>query len=471
MHLSRLLRLRHTLAFRLTLWYAAIFTISFFAAFAMFYFLMTSVVQSHTDQDLLNEISEYSSLLSLKGIDALETALVLEAESEGVDKVFFRVLAQNGEEIVSSNMSSWADTGIGKTALKRLTNGANHVFETLTVPGHRHKVRILYGIIGPRKIIQIGQSLKDNERLMESFREIFGTTMAIVLVFSGLIGWFMARRALLGVEEVTRTAMDISSGTLERRVPVKARGKEIDKLATTFNNMLDRIHALVTGMREMTDNIAHDLKSPITRIRGVAEVTLTTGKSMDEYKTMAADTIEECDHLLQMIKTMMDISEAEAGTAKLAMDKIDMSMIVRDVCELFQPIAEDKGTDIIHKVPITYCLYGDMQRLQRMVANLLDNAIKYTQSGGTVTISVNGDEGKAVISVNDTGIGISEHDLPHIFNRFYRCDQSRSLPGIGLGLSLALAIARAHGGNITATSRPGKGSSFTVTLPRSSPCQ
>jgi heavy metal sensor kinase len=465
MHLSRLLRLRHTLAFRLTLWYAAIFTISSFVAFLMFYFLITSVVRRRIDQDLLNELSEYSSLLSLKGTDTLKTVLVLEAESEGIDKVFFRVLALNGEEIVSSNTSSWADTGISRTALKQLADGANHVFETLALPERPHKMRILYGITGHGKIIQIGQSLKDYERLMESFREIFGTTMTIVLVFSGLMGWFMARRALLGVEEVTRTAIDISSGALERRVPVKARGKEIDKLAITFNNMLDRIHTLVTGMREMTDNIAHDLKSPLTRIRGVAELTLTTGNCIDDYKTMAANTIEECDQLLQMIKTMLDISEAEAGTAKLTMDRIDISRLVRDACELFQPIAEDKGIDIIHKAPITCCLYGDMQRLQRMVANLLDNALKYTRPGGTVTISVDRDEGDAVISVDDTGIGISERDLPYVFDRFYRCDQSRSEPGIGLGLSLAIAIVRAHGGNITAKSCLGKGSTFTVTLP------
>lgn len=466
MFLNRLLRLRHTLAFRLTLWYAGIFSLSSFVAFLLFYFLISSVVRGRIDQDLLNEMSEYSSLLSLRGIDTLKTALVIEAESEGVDKVFFRVLAPNGEEIATSNMSSWTDAGIGKTALKRLTNGASHVFETVAVAERPHKVRILYGIIGPGKIIQIGQSLRDDERVMESFREIFGTTMAIVLVFAGLTGWFMARRALLGVEEVTRTAIDISSGAFERRVPVKARGDEIERLATTFNNMLNRIHALVAGMREMTDNIAHDLKSPITRIRGIAELTLTSGKSIDEYEAMAANIIGECDRLLEMINTMLDISETDAGAGKLTKKKIDIAGVIRDAYELFQPIAEDKGVNIVSKTPDNFYVYGDKQKLQRMVANLLDNALKYTPAEGTVTISVNGDEDQVLISFNDTGIGISRHDLPHIFDRFYRCDQSRSQSGIGLGLSLALAIARVHGGNITVTSHPGKGSIFTATLPR-----
>ena len=334
------------------------------------------------------------------------------------------------------------------------------------MPEHKHKARILYAIIGPDTVLQIGFSLKESARFFARFKKIFIITMPILLVFAALIGWFMSRRALLGVEEVTRTAVDISKGALEQRVHVKARGDEIERLATTFNYMLDRIEALITGMRELTDNIAHDLRSPITRIRGITEMALTTGKSMEEYNTMAANTIEECDRLLEMVNTMLDISEAEAGVSKLEMEKTGMAKLVRDACELFQPSAEEKGVTLISEISDDNFVYGDIQRIQRMVVNLLDNAFKYTLPGGTVTVSVDGDERQVVISVNDTGIGISKSDLPHIFNRFYRCDQSRSQAGIGLGLSLAMAIARGHDGNITATSSPGKGSKFTITLPR-----
>lgn len=292
--------------------------------------------------------------------------------------------------------------------------------------------------------------------------------MPILLVFAALIGWFMSRRALQGVEEVTRTAGDISKGALGQRVHVKAKGDEIERLATTFNYMLDRIEALIKGMRELTDNIAHDLRSPITRIRGINEMALTNGKSVDECNTMAANTIKECDRLLEMVNTMLDISEAETGASKLEMEKTDMAKLVRDACELFQPSAEEKMVTLFSEISDNAFVYGDIQRIQRMVINLLDNALKYTLSGGTVTVSVYGDERQVVLSVNDTGIGISKQDLPHIFNRFYRCDQSRSQPGLGLGLSLAMAIARAHDGNITATSSLGKGSKFTITLPRNS---
>jgi heavy metal sensor kinase len=450
----------------LTLWYAFIFTLTSLGAFLLFNFLITSGLNERTDQALLAEVSELSSHLALKGLDVVELDIVQDAQSSGVDRMFLRVLSLDGEELVSSNMTSWTNVAIKREALERLTNGESHVFETLAIPQLPHKVRILYGIIGPDKLVQIGRSLEDNELFMEAFRERFVFLMTALIIFGGLIGWFMARRALQGVEEVAQTAEDISKGAFERRVPFKARGAEIDRLATTFNEMLDRIHALICGMREISDNIAHDLRSPITRIRGVAEMTLTSGKSMGEYESMAANTIEECDRLLEMIETMLAISELEAGAGDLAMEEVDMAGVVEDACDLFQPLAEDKDLTIVTEVVTDSFVRGDTQKLQRLVANLLDNAIKYTESEGTIKVSLDGDASKVLLSVEDTGNGISEDDLANIFERFYRCDPSRSEAGVGLGLSLVMAIARSHGGEVGVTSYPGKGSTFSVSLPR-----
>ncbi len=169
--------------------------------------------------------------------------------------------------------------------------------------------------------------------------------MTFLIVVAAGVGWFMARRAVSGVEAVTRTAQKISGGTLEERVPVKARGDEIDQLAITFNQMLDRIQALLTEIKEMSDNMAHDLRSPITRIRGIAEVTLTTRKVPElNMRAMAANTIEECDRLLDMINTMLMISKAESGVDQLSREEIDLAGLVREACELFEPTAEDKGS-------------------------------------------------------------------------------------------------------------------------------
>jgi signal transduction histidine kinase len=280
----------------------------------------------------------------------------------------------------------------------------------------------------------------------------------------------MARQALSGVGELTRTASLISSGgSLEERVPANPRGDEIALLATTFNQMLDRIQNLVMGIKEMSDNIAHDLKSPVTRIRGIAEVTLTTETTLDDYKQMASSTIEECDRLLDMINTMLVISEAEAGIGKLKQEKVDLAEVIQDACELFYPLAEDKSITLGCHVPGTFTLLGDTRLIQRMIANLLDNAIKYTSRAGSVDVKAQKEDEKWVaISVKDTGIGISEKDLPHIFERFYRGDPSRPHTGNGLGLSLAQAIAQAHGGKIDVASSPEQGSTFTITLPTSS---
>ncbi|MDH3928619.1 MAG: ATP-binding protein [Deltaproteobacteria bacterium] len=466
MYLSKILRSPRTLAFRLTLWYAFIFTLTSLGAFLLFNFLITSGLRERTDQALLAEVSELSSHLALKGLDVVELDIVQDAESSGVDRMFLRVLSLDGEELVSSNMTSWTNVAIKKAALDRLTNGESHVFETLAIPQLPHKVRILYGVIGPGKLVQIGRSLEDDELFMEAFRDRFVLMMTALIIFGGLIGWFMARRALQGVEEVAQTAEDISKGAIERRVPFKARGAEIDRLATTFNDMLDRIHALICGMREISDNIAHDLRSPLTRIRGVAEMTLTSGKSVGEYESMAANTIEECDRLLEMIETMLAISELEAGAGNLAVEEVDMAEVVEDACELFQPLAEDKSITIVTEVATSSLVNGDTQRLQRLVANLLDNAIKYTESEGTIKVSLDGDASQVLLFVEDTGDGISGDDLANIFERFYRCDPSRSKTGVGLGLSLVMAIARSHGGEVAVTSYPGKGSTFTVSLPR-----
>jgi heavy metal sensor kinase len=287
-----------------------------------------------------------------------------------------------------------------------------------------------------------------------------------MVIIAAVIGWLMARRALTGVEEVSQTAMEISKGALDKRVPFKARGEEIERLATTFNHMLDRINHLIKGMREMSDNIAHDLRSPLARIRGVAEMALTTSTTEEEHKAMAASMLEECDRLLGMINAMLDIAEAESGAGEIKLEEVDLVSVIQRACELFQAIAEDNGVTITAELAESCLVYGETRKLQRMVANLLDNALKFTPPEGTVKVSLKADNGQVAIVVSDTGIGISEADLPHVFKRFYRCDNSRAQHGTGLGLSLVKAIAGSLGGKVNAASRLGKGSTFTVILPQ-----
>ncbi len=466
MSLRNLLETRHTLAFRVTVWYAGVFTLSSGLAFLFFYLLIINVIQDRTDRDLREEASKFSTLLSLHGMDEVKSAAILESHAAGERKIFFRLLSLNGEVFSSSNMSYWRDIGIERKAVNELISTKEQVLDTIAIPDRRDEVRVLYAIIGPGVILQLGQSMEYQTRFMEAFKKIFITTMTVLVLLAALIGWFMARKALSDLGEVTRIARQISGGTLEKRVPVNPRGDEIAHLAETFNEMLERIQGLVVGIKEMNDNIAHDLKSPVTRIRGIAEVTLTTGTSLEDYKTMAASTIEECDRLLDMINTMLIISKTEAGIEALPEKTLDMSEVVKEACTLFQPFAEDREVTLAWDIPDRCLITGDVRMMQRMIANLLDNAIKYTPPQGHVDVSVLRDkERSVVVSIKDSGIGVSEKDLPHIFERFYRCDPSRAETGIGLGLSLARAIALAHQGRIDVTSTLGKGSTFTVTLP------
>ena len=462
--------IRHTLAFRLTIWYAGIFMLSACVAFFFFYLMITTVIRQQTDQALTSEVRSFSSILASRGPEAVKRQALLQAQAAGETKIFFRLLYITGQVFHSSNMSYWRDIGINRDAINNMLAGGEPVFDTISIADRKHKIRVLYAVIGPGIILQLGQSMESHTRIIEIFRRVFIVTMLIIFALAVVVGWFMARRALVGVETVTRTARRISEGSLEERVPVKKRADEIDQLALTFNQMLDRIEKLVTGIREMSDNIAHDLKSPITRIRGIAEISITSDPSLKGYESMAAGTIEECDRLLDMINTMLVISRTEAGVNQLDNRKLDIVRLVADACGIFQSPAEDKGITLNYKGSGPISIDGDMRLIQRMIANLLDNAINYTPSDGIIEVTVStGADRMVTIAVKDDGMGISEQDLEHVFERFYRCDPSRSQAGTGLGLSLARAVAIAHGGEITVASTLGEGSTFTVRLPKNSP--
>jgi heavy metal sensor kinase len=463
----RLIEIRRTLAFRLTLWYAGIFIISAAVAFALFYYLVSETIRSRTDQDLLAEVRIFSSVMTLQGIEAAKRQALIESRAAGEKKIFVQLLYTDGRLFSSSNMSYFSNIPISSEAIGRMIEQQEPIFATVRSPDLRHEIRVVYALLGPGLIIHLGQSMGDLTRFIEAFKRIFVATMAVLFSLAVVVGWFMARRALAGVEAVTRTAQRIAAdGRLAERVPAGRQGDEIARLAATFNRMLDRIQDLVNGIKEMTDNIAHDLKSPITRIRGHAEVALTSRGAADEYENLAASAIEECDRLIEMINTMLFISRTEAGVSQPELKQLDLSAVVRKACGLFQSLADEKKIALTWEAPEQLDVTGDIRLIQRMLGNLLDNAIKYTPQGGSVRVSLSGTpERSVVITVRDSGAGVSEGDRPYIFERFYRGDPSRSQAGAGLGLSFARAVARVHGGEITFENSQPSGVTFRVEIP------
>jgi signal transduction histidine kinase len=285
-------------------------------------------------------------------------------------------------------------------------------------------------------------------------------------------GTFLASRALHPVRQVIRTIHEIGKGRLEARAPNPKAGDELKELVMLFNGMVDKIEALVKSMRESLDNVSHDLRTPMTRLRGIAEMALQSGENAEMYREALADCMEESERILKMLNALMDISEAETGVIKLDIKSIPSSGIINDVIDLYHYVAEAKNIDLEARVRDNVFINADAVRMRQVLGNLLDNAIKYTPNGGKVDIAAEKTEEGVIISVEDTGIGIPSEEVPKIWDRLYRGDQSRSQKGLGLGLSLVRAIVKAHGGRVDVHSEPGKGSLFTILLPKSdSPLQ
>ncbi|NNG01497.1 MAG: HAMP domain-containing protein [Desulfobacteraceae bacterium] len=465
MCLSRINQLKTSLSVRLTLWYAVIFTVSAILVLAIFYRQVISIAMARVDEELAEEVREFADLYTDAGIDAVKMEMIEEIESDDENKIF-RLLSFSGQVLATSGLAAWGKSLIPPPATAADVPDRNYTFKTMSDEDRESRTRWAMGKIGPNEIMQIGESLEDVEEYLDIFKKLMLMLLFPLILLSAAVGWFMARQSLSGVDQVTRTAEKITAGDYGKRVRVEKRFNEIERLSNAFNQMVDRLQTLLQGMREMTDNIAHDLRSPLTRIRGIAEMTLIGEQSEKKYQEMAVNTVDECDNLIHMINTMLDITEAEAGIGELEFEEINLNSLIESACGLFHTIAGEKNIRLVANLPDLPAVRCDKSKLQRLFTNLLENAIKYTPENGRVAILVDHGDRCMNIRIEDTGIGISEEDLPKIFERFYRCDQSRTQGGVGLGLSLAKAIAERLGGSISVNSIFNQGSVFTLTVPR-----
>jgi signal transduction histidine kinase len=448
-------KLIRTTAFRLTLVYLILFAL--FAASLLGFFAWNTrrLIDEQITTTVNAETGEVSDIFARRGLRGLVLTIENRALRPGAN--LYLVTTPTGQAI-AGNVGSLApgvitNTGWSETAYRRLDeqDTANH-FALVRVTELSSGFRLL-----------IGHDLEERRRLFGMVAKAAQWSVLIVVVLGLGGGIFVARRVLRRIDAMTGTTQRIMAGDLSGRLPVGRSGDELDRLAGNLNAMLERIEALMMGLKEVSDNIAHDLKTPLTRLRNRAEDALSKSRTEPEYRSALERTIEESDGLIRTFNALLMIARAESGQARGNMDDFDAADVARGIHELYEPLAEDDGMTLSVKVE-SAPIHGNRELISQALANLVENAIKYGKpeaavqplSAGTVAeadrrdilIEARREGDRVLLSVTDRGPGIPVGDRKHAVERFVRLEASRTQPGSGLGLSLASAVATLHGGDL-----------------------
>jgi signal transduction histidine kinase len=465
--LTALGKLLRSTAFQLTLGYLLVFIL--FAASLLGYFALNTrrLITEQITTTVDTEIAGLKEQYNLGGIRRL--VIVVDLRSRRPGSSLYLVTTATGEGL-AGNVGSlepgvldhpgWLETNDRRLEAPE-GNDHHALVQVVQLPGG---FRLL-----------VGRDLEERERLFGIIANAGQWSLALVIVLGLAGGFFVSRRVLARVEAMTDKAQIIMSGDLAGRLPVTGTGDEIDRLADRLNAMLERIEALMQGLKEVSDNIAHDLKTPLTRLRNRCEQALRGSTDVGAYRAALESTIAESDDLIRTFDALLMIARAESGQARDNMSEFDAAEIARDVGELYEPLADEKGIALKVEAPFAAPVRGNRELVSQALANLVDNAIKYAGPNGKlngvpaeIVVKAGNDGERIALSVADNGPGIAEVDRGRVVERFVRLEQSRSEPGSGLGLSLASAVARLHGGELKLEdNQPGLRS--IIALPRAGP--
>jgi len=451
---------RKSLGFRVAVWYFVVFVVSSFAISIVSYVFLSSSLRDNR-KAIQVKLHELLLLGQKAGVNAIAQAADAQPASRRT-AFFVRILNRNNQVVFLNTPRLWAKFEVG-SVVDRPVEGA---WQYLTANGDGDVLEVTSEKLPSGDLLQVGRTREDREEILEDYRNTI-TAVTIPMMLIALVGGALfAFRSVRPIRSLIQTTQSIiETGRMDVRVPEAGSGDELDELTKLFNRMLERIEGLITGMREALDNVAHDLRTPVTRLRGLAEIGLQGEPSPQQCREALVNCLEESERMLTLLNSLMDISEAETGTMRLRLVTVKMAELLGEIIDLYQYVGEEKNISVSTECSPDITVIADRSRLSQGLANLLDNALKYNSPGGRVIIEVRQERQHTTIVVKDNGTGIPAEEIPKIWDRLHRGDKSRSEPGLGLGLSLVRAIVHAHKGHIDVQSQLGAGSTFTVRLP------
>ena len=452
---------------RLTLWYVLLLAIILAGFSAGIYLTLRHNLYANLDDSLQTRANDLMPLVSYDGARPT-LAQDISTNSPDLGEQFARVYDASGR-LTFDNSSEAGTVPVDTEALQQALAGKTST-RGARVDGDPFRV-----LVAPIEqegrvtgALEVGRAADDVSDALRSLLLILGAAYPVTLALASLGGIFLASRALSPIDKLTRLARRISAEDLSQRLNLRLPDDEVGRLARTFDDMIARLDDAFRRQRQFTADASHELRTPLTAVKGEVEVALTRPREPDAYREVLQRVNEEADRLIRLVGSLLTLARADAGQIPVALEAIDVPDLAAAAVEQVRPAAQQRDIELVLAPGTPVTLRADEDLLLQLLLNLLDNAIKYTPSGGRVTAGWSTDGTRVELWVRDTGAGIAPEHLPHIFDRFYRADKARSRAegGVGLGLSICRWIAEAHGGSISAESAPGQGATFTVRLPR-----